>query len=404
MQAITCNMLKGHDFIYFGPEKWEGLWRNRHHLMSRFSELNKVLYVEPKITLKNLRNQLREGELARFWQDLKQNRLTKVGEKLHIYHNPAFIPISGRFPLDKITLFLWVMSLKLTLRKLRFERPIIWLSRPDMVDLVGRFNEKLLIYHVVDEYLSYSGLSEEQRHWLENIEKRMLNRADLVIVVSEKLYQAKRPFNKRTYLVPNGVDYQAYSAAIDSDEQVPIDIAHLPWPVIGYSGLISERLDLKLLYHLASVQPEWSIVLMGEIDARHCAQEIDKLRQIKNIYFWGRKEIGQVPSYVKAFDVCIIPYEMNKLAENVSSLKLYDSLATGKPIVTTDFPAAHQFKDVVRIADTKENFVHYVQESLTENDSDLLEKRRWIASQNTWEDRVKQISELIQSRLKASNG
>ena len=43
------KMLKGQSIIYFGPEKWNGMWRNRHQLMTRLSIKNKVLYVEPVI-------------------------------------------------------------------------------------------------------------------------------------------------------------------------------------------------------------------------------------------------------------------------------------------------------------------------------------------------------------------
>ena len=31
-------MITGRSILYFGPEQWDGLWRNRHQLMSRFAE------------------------------------------------------------------------------------------------------------------------------------------------------------------------------------------------------------------------------------------------------------------------------------------------------------------------------------------------------------------------------
>jgi glycosyltransferase involved in cell wall biosynthesis len=394
-------MLAGHDLVYFGPEKWDGLWRNRHQLMSRFAHHHKVLYVEPKTYLRTTRHQWRTGSLRwqDLWRDLRQSRVTKAAEHLYIYRNPIVLPISGRFPLDRITWFLWRGLLKSTMKKLNFSDPIIWLSRPSMVNLVDALDEKLVIYHVVDEYLSYCQGDVQARTRQQTLERQMLKKADLVIVVSESLFQAKQPFNEHTYLVPNGVDYQAYARAMDSNEPPPPDIAELPKPLIGYSGLIASRLDLNLLRHLATTHPDWSIVLLGTTDDRNCAVELMRLRQTENVHFLGRREIDQVPRYIQAFDVCIIPYQIDERAQNASPLKLYDYMAAGKPIVTTNFSAANQFKKVVRVADNQEEFLNYIKDALSENDHDLCLERQRIAAENTWEQRVRQLSRIVQFHL-----
>ena len=390
-------MLTGYNLVYFGPEKWDGLWRNRHQLMSRFAQSNKVLYVEPKIYLQKVRRQLGTGNIQ--WQDFKQNRVTRAGDNLYIYHNPAFIPISGRYPLDRITWFFWKKLLRSTMQKLGFDEPIIWLSKPSMVNLIGAFDEKLTIYHVVDEYLSYCRDDVRARMRQQNWERHMLEKADLAIVVSENLLQAKRPLNKHTQLVTNGVDYQAYVRAADDKGLQPPDIAPLPKPIIGYSGLIASKLDLDLLQYIATTQPEWSLALVGAVDDRYCLAELTRLRQIKNVYFLGRKEINQVPHYVQAFDVCLIPYQINERAQNASPLKLYDYLATGKPIVTTDFAAADLFKQDIRIARNHKEFIGHIKEALLENDQDLSSRRQGIAAENAWEKKMDQLSRIIQSHL-----
>jgi glycosyltransferase involved in cell wall biosynthesis len=390
-------MITGHSLVYFGPEKWDGLWRNRHQLMSRFAEQNKVLYVEPKTWFRDARQQWRAGTLG--WQALKQSRVTKAADNLYIYHSPVFIPISGRYPLDHITWFLWKALVRLTMRKLGFYEPIIWLSRPAMVNMIGSFDEKLAIYHIVDEYLSYSRCNVEARRRQQALERQMMGRVDLAIVVSESLLQRKLPLNEHTYVVPNGVDYQAYTRAMQGDEPSPSDIAHLPKPVIGYSGLIGARLDLSLLEHIAATHPEWSVALMGAVDNRGCDAELWRLREANNVHFLGRKEIARVPLYVQAFDVCLIPYQVGERAQNASPLKLYDYMAAGKPIVTTNFSVANQFKEVVRIADTQAEFLRYIEESLAEDGQDLFLKRRCIAAENTWDKRVEQLSNIVQSYL-----
>lgn len=370
-----------------------------------FSEFNKVLYVEPRYSFKKFRSQLKCGNLILndLRKDFRKNRISKINTNLYVYHSPLYIPVSGRFPLNMLMLFIWRKRLEIELHELNIESPIIWLSRPEMVDLIGGFNEKMVIYHVVDEYLAYSGVGKEQRKILESHEKRMMTKADLVIVVSEKLFDVKRQFNRNTYLIPNGVDFQTYSRVADTNHPMPKEIEKLPRPIIGYSGLISRKLDLELINYLANKHPEWSISLMGVVNERFCKSDLCRLRQMKNVYFLGFRGITKVPYYLKAFDVCLVPYIVNEHAKNISPLKIYDYMALGKPIVATDIPAAHKFKDVIRIATSKEEFARHVEAALNEKNPDLNRKRRQVASQNTWDKRVSRLSQLIQNHFQRSD-
>ena len=318
-------MITGHHIIYFGPEKWEGMWRNRHHLMSRFSKQNKVLYVEPRYYLKELRQQLvnRASGNSHLVQNMKQKRVVKTAgnPNLYIYHTPAFLPVSGRSLLDKVTLGAWTLYLKTVIQKLGFRNPTIWLSRPDWVDLIGRFHERLVVYHVVDEYMGYDLNSEESKQKLMKLEREMLQKVDVVITVSEKLYQAKKRFNKNTYLVANAVDFDSYDRALKSNSDPPKDIDILKKPIIGYSGLISTRLDFEIIDYIATKHPEWSLALMGGVN-KGCEDILQRFKTFKNIHLLGQKPIDQVPYYVKHFNVCIIPYGKNEQSENLSPLKL----------------------------------------------------------------------------------
>ena len=387
--------------IYFGPGKWDGMWRNRHQLMSRFAQHNQVLYVEPIVGLRPLIRQLRQGYFKKieFWKNVFQKRVRKVAANLYIYNSPIFIPISGRFPLDKVTWWAWKLLLKRTLHKLGMHRPIIWICLPNMLNFIGSFSEKLIVYHVVDEYSAYGDLDAETREKKKNAEQQMLKRADLVVVVSEKLYATKSGFNKNTYIVPNGVDYASYGKALADDSPLPPDILQLPRPVIGYSGLISRRLDLALIGYVARAHPEWSLALVGEVNPVGCESELRRLAEMENIYFLGNKQIDLVPYYIKGFDACLVPYKLNEQTQNLSPLKLYDYMAMGKGIVTTDFPVARQFKDVLHIAKSKEAFANGIVKILSEKDYDLFCKRRKIAAQNTWEDRIAALSGIIESHL-----
>lgn len=398
-------MLTGNNFVYFGPEKWDGLWRNRHHLLTRFSKKNIVLYVEPRHYLKKIREQLKKGNLSwkDFFNNFKEKRITHAGANLYIYHSPLYTPISGRFPLNFITFIIWKIFLVYSMRRLKIFKPIVWLSRPDMADLINKFHESLLIYHVVDEYLAYSGITNAQRLTLEKKENLLLKKSDLVIVVSKNLLKSKQKLNNNTFLVPNAVDYPLYKKAINSNFGSPSNIRDIQKPIIGYSGLISAKLDLRIIFYLSKIHPEWSIVLLGEIDYRFCSEYICQLKKMENVHFLKRKPISQVPYYVNAFDICIAPYIVNEHSQNISPLKIYDYMALGKPIVCTNFEAALKFKNVIYIGKSKQEFDECIKKGLSEINDSISLKRKRIALQNSWEDRVGKISKLILLHLQNRN-
>ncbi|MDA9761977.1 glycosyltransferase [Desulfobacterales bacterium] len=376
------------------------MWRNRHQLMSRFAEFNNVMYVEPKVPLNALRQSLSQKGLKKgmIFKNIFQKRVERVLDNLYVYHSPNFIPISGRFPFSKMTWWAWVLFLKLTLKRLGFHDPILWFSRPYMINILKCFNAKLKIYHIVDEYSAYGKMNSKEKRRVEKLEQEMARKSDLVFVVSEELFRAKIRFNKNTYFVPNGVDFELYERTLEDKVHKPSDIAALPSPIIGYSGLISNRLDLGLVEYIASSRPQWSIAMIGSVSNK-CAEALNRLCKLENIHFLGLKKYTKVPIYVKAFDICITPYRITEETQNLSSLKLYEYSAMGKPIISTNFKSARKVKKIIRIADSKEKFLRCIEDALLEKDPHLVFERRKYASSNTWDRRVTQISKIIQFHL-----
>lgn len=390
-------MLTGHNLIYFAPEKWDGLWRNRQQLMSVLARHNKVLFVEPRHHLRSTWVAWRRGDLG--YSDLSAPSVRHIRENLFVFRYPIWAPISGRSPLKQFTKLVRRLAIKSALRKLQMSRPIVWFSRPEMVDLVTEMSAaRLLLYHVVDEYTAYSDHTPASLRRTEEQEQQMLAAVDAVIVVSEKLYQAKRPFNPHTYLVPNGVNYQAYAEAL-TDPALPDDLRAIPPPRLGYIGLIGDKLDFTMLKALAQENPAWSLVLLGEDRVSGQAEAWQGLRALPNVHALGPVEVSQVPHYVKGFQVGLMPYLQNRHAEHINPLKLYDYLAAGLPIAAVDIPSAREFSSYVHLADGPQNFYQAVRAALADTTPEHRQARRRVVAQHTWEARVERLSDLIQAQL-----
>lgn len=370
--------------FYFGPEPWAGLWRNRHQLMSRLAKCNEVWYVEPPALLR----QLVRGK------KLRSKLFTRDASGVNIFHSPWWLPVIGRAPLKKpsIRIFLFVLS---RVAKLRETKPVAWFSKPEMLDYLEAFTASPKIYHVVDEYSGYGNPSAARQQKIEEKEIVILKKADLAIVVTPSLFAKKSPHNAHTYLVPNAVDFAAYA---DCPDERPADMVNIAGPIIGYTGLISARLDLPLLHAAACARPTWNFVFIGAVNENQCRKEMQELRKLSNVHFLGQKPVDATPRYVNQFDVCMIPYALDLRAEHASPLKLYEYAAASKPVVATGFAAARDFEGQIEIIADTESFISACETCLDTGAmaKGIAENLRFAAD-NTWEHRIEQVSDIIRT-------
>ncbi len=391
------SMLSGYNIVYFGPGRWDGLWRNRQQLMSIFARKNRVLFVEGRLSLRPTLGMLWRRELKA--SDLFRSPIRQISKNLFVLRYPIWAPWTNRFCLNRLTRRIRWLCLQYALGKLKMSQPITWFSRPTMVDLVNEVPSACLrLYHVVDEYSAYVSLTPASSHYIRDLEKQMMAPVDLVIVCSQKLYEAKRKFNDHTFLVPNGVNYGAYAAAL-ADPYRPDDLRRIKPPRLGYIGLIGDKLDFNLLLGLAKEHPEWSLVFLGNEQVSQQRKAWQELRDLANVHYLGRVEVSQVPHYVKGFQVGLLPYVQNRHAEHICPLKLYDYLAAGIPIASVEIPVAREFSQYVHLSDSPQNFAEAVRTALADVASERRQARREIAAQHNWETRVEQLSDLIRTQL-----
>ncbi len=395
-QQPEDDLLVNQSILSFGPNPWDGLWRNRQQLMSRLARHNTVLYVEPQMLhWRKVAAGLFRGHIP--LSALGGSPLRQVADRLYVYSHPYLAPTTEVRGLAKLTQQVRRRSLRAAIRRLDISQPILWLYRPEQVELIGQFGEKLVCYHVVDAYSGYTHLSEEHRVALRELEQVMLHRANVVIVTSEELYNSRSLHNPHTYLVHNAVDYAAFVKA--ADQPIPAAMAALPRPIVGYVGALNGKLDYALLQATAEAHPDWSLALVGPPD-EHPDLLALKARQLSNTHFLGCKPVSEVPNYVQACDVCLLPYQINEWTRHIDALKLYEYLACGKPVVSTDVPTAHTYPGATFIAADTAGFIQAIEYALGEgNEAGLLEWRQVIARGNTWDHRVVQLSQILNARL-----
>jgi len=395
-------MISGEWIVCFAPDPWSDIWRNRHRLLHVFSRQNRVLYVEPRLAVRSVARRLRSGEIK--LRHFIRPRLAEVRDNIFVYRDPIHLPRTAWRVVGPAIERRRDAVLARAFRRLGVSRPILWLVRPDGWDLPGKFDEKALIYQVVDDYSSYPGVTEGARARLDRQERAITSHADLVIATSEHLVKLKRPLSSNILHVRNGVDTRTLEEGKKTGGRTPPCLADAKRPVYGYIGGITEKLDFDLLEKVAArVDADGgSLVLVGPVNVApgDPSHRVERLRASPGVVFTGKKPTDEIPDYVRAFDVGLIPYKIGDQARSIDPLKLYEYLAFGKPVVAVDIPSIQSFGEVVRIAKDTEDFVGLLREAALDRDDTRAARRRALAAEQSWENRAAQISEAIEAILR----
>ncbi|HZR79916.1 MAG TPA: glycosyltransferase [Candidatus Binatia bacterium] len=226
----------------------------------------------------------------------------------------------------------------------RLRDAVHWLYTPQMephVDAVG--SPAAIVYDCMDELSQFLHAPRD----LAARERRLLARADVVFTGGPALYEAKCALHDNTHLFPCGVDFEHFNAAASGRVAPPDDLRALPAPRLGYVGAIDERLDYELIGEIAGAHPDWSLVLIGPI------VKVDPavLPRRPNVHVLGPRPYAELPAYIAGFDVCLMPFALNRATDFINPTKTLEYLASGKPVASTPIrDVARHFSDVVDVA------------------------------------------------------
>ena len=386
------GILKGENIICISLHGWDTLWSRIQPLMSLLADNgNQVLFVEPIASLAT-------AILFPEYRVLRagfNTKVAKVKEGLHVLTPPMLLPFASRSDLVcRINQSILRCIISSWLEKLEFEDPILWTYSPYSIYLVGKLGERAVVYDCIDERTANPLVS---KNLIRSLEIRLMRRADLVFVTARGLLERKRAFNRNTYLAPNGVDFLHFSRAWSTDLAVPDDIRDLSRPILGFVGAIAYWIDLDLIEFVARARPNWSIVMVGPLRA---GVNISRFRHLSNVHLVGKKDWTVLPRYLRAFDVCLSPFKLSEpITETANPLKVYEYLAAGRPVVSTDMPEVRPLRDVIRIAYSKEDFVEQIQASLQEDGVAARQARIGVARNYDWPVLLGRMSEKIRQYL-----
>jgi glycosyltransferase involved in cell wall biosynthesis len=276
---------------------------------------------------------------------------------------------------------------------------IFWAFLPTAAGLAGTMGEILTIYHCVDDYASNPGVDSQV---IAEMERRILEKADLVFTTSVTLQRSLEKYHSHVVLLPVGVDDIFLTAATLPE---PKDLSQIPKPRIAFTGAISSyKVNIDLLVQAASVYPEVSFVLIGPVGAGDPSTRVSELRKMHNVYLLGSREHRRLPEYLMSMDILMLPSAHTPTMRSSFPAKLFEYFATGKPVIAVKQETLLPYHALMTLADSPEAFLDAIPKALQEKDQSKADARIELARQNVWHRRIEQISADIESALIRKHG
>jgi len=344
MSILNSNS-KNRAVVVFG-EDWGEHPSSTQYLIKELNSHRKVVWInsiglrKPKLSWRDIFRVVKK--LASYFKVKKEAKLKQNQQQCtanFVVINPLVIPCANSWLSIKLSQWMLTRQLSSVLTKFEVKMPIVWCSLPTAVDYLKLFSDSTSVYYCGDDFGSLAGVDHDV---VLDKEKQLVRQVKYIFTASKALL-SKFPKDK-TVTIPHGVNYPLFNRKQTTrPEDLPSGAA-----IAGFYGSISTWLDQELILHAAQTLKDWNFVFIGNIECN-----IDRLLNIPNIYFLGAKNHRELPNYIQHWNVALLPFKDNKQIQMCNPLKLREYLASGTPIVSTNFNALEAYKEYVMVTNDK---------------------------------------------------
>ncbi len=288
-------------------------------------------------------------------------------------------------------------ELRKIVRKLALDqrRLLSWVYHPLQADYIGLVDGIGYVYECYDDYYELANANYLKER-IRKTEKNLVEKAAVVFTTALKLFNIHKATNSNTFHIANAVNLPLFQA-YEKSGQIPDDLRLIPGPRIGFVGKVDDDfVDCEMIEQAALRNPTWSFIFIGPVND---TPPVVRLKEIPNLFFLGVKPYELLPQYIKHFDCGVIPLKLNKITESLNPLKLYEYMAAGCPIVSTDVPEIRIHARYVSIAKNIDEFIGALRRLITEDSEQLRLSLREEAKLHSWDVRVNDMIRIIETTV-----
>jgi len=361
---------------------WNWVWQRPQQFLSRLSQRHKIVFVETIAPDPELAN-----SVARFRKPQEFPNITILTLQF-----PAWRWSDGAF-IDRERRRL-VQDFLASPMAADIGPLVQWFYDPMAVTaFAGQMDEVLTVYDCMDELSKFRCAPPE----IIEREKKLLKLADVVFTGGRKLFESKSRYNENCHFYGCGVDVEHFGSARKKATQLPPELQHISRPVLGYFGVVDERMDYELIVKLADANPKWSVAIIGPV------MKVDPatLPRRGNLHWLGQQPYEKLPAFCKGFDVCLMPFALNEATEFINPTKALEYMATGRPVVSSPVAdVVRNFGTVAKIGQTHDEFITLCRQAIEKPEPARIESGLQMAASNSWERIVGELESHIEDALK----
>lgn len=207
----------------------------------------------------------------------------------------------------------------------------------------------------------------------EYLEKLTIKNSTRVFTINKKLEEFVMNLGaKNTSVIGAGIDLEKFDPNLDG---------HEIRENYGFNNGDKVLFFMGYLYHFAGLKEVISklnefkydnlkLLIVGDGEGYSDLNKLISRNNLEDkVILAGRKEYHEIPEYIAASDVCILPADpKEKIMQDIVPIKLYEYMAMGKPVITTMLPG-------IMLEFGNDNGISYIQKP-----SDLFMKVKSLAS------------------------
>lgn len=318
------------DWVQRGPH-------NSHHLMERLSAKGHEIRVIDYEILWN-ENKTEKGLISKRKVFYNQHKSIENGNVTVIRPPIVNLPVLSYVSL----LYTHYIEIKKQIK----------LFKPDVIIGLGILNANIAIrlakkynipfvYYIMD---LLHGLVPQKifQPLAAYIERNNMKNADQVVSVNEGLreYTIVMGANReKTKVIKTGVDFDHFKRSMDGKrirEKYGIKDDEIVLFFMGWLYTFSGLKELALKVCTCSCSPKIKLFVLGDGDLWDILQNIESSKDLdKRIITIKWQQYKDVPKYLSAADICLLPAYANDIMKYIVPIKVYEYMAMGKPVIAT---------------------------------------------------------------------
>lgn len=255
---------------------------------------------------------------------------------------------------------------------------VVWITDPRWEWILRHVRHRRLVYRRCDSFTDFSDIPPA----VKDVEARLMRRADAIFYTDVNLRPAAEA-HKAT-LLNNACEFEKFSALA---RPRPVG----PAIEVGFIGALGEWFDVEAVAAAARELGDGArFHLWGPVRT-----DVRPLASCPNVTLHGSIPYARLHEAYERIDAMLIPFRRSELGATINPIKLYEGLATGRPVIVPGLPNLRALGAPLRFYETPAELVSIVRALRQQGTIDVDERGVAFGRENSWASRAQTVLRVL---------